>query len=746
MAKTKIAVLGGGLGSMSALAWITSMPDAAARFDITVYQMGWRLGGKGASGRGPGKRIEEHGLHIWFGFYENAFRTMRMALEEIAKTDPPVVATYRSVEEAFTPQSLVSFAESWKGAWGTWPILFPPNGGEPGVGEPVIDPAVMLETMLRWLVESFERLVEGAPQVMDGYAEPPVAEAHAPHLTGLGRGATSLHAALALLERLEGELPHVIGDVIAGLVRVYLDALWLALRDSLDDPEVRHFFVLNDLGGTILIGTLKERLIERGFEAADGEDWRAWLARWGARPPTVSSALIETVYDLVFGFVEGDVARPSFAAGTAVRGVLRMIFTYKGALMFKMNAGMGDAIFTPFYGLLKSRGVRFEFFHKVDALRLAPDRDVIETIELTRQVELVEEGGEYWPLERVEGLDCWPAEPLWDQIADAEALERDPNNPGQPYDLESWWTAWPGVGTKTLRRGEHFDHVLLGIPVAAIPHIAPELVARVPAWRRMIHGAGSARAVETTPTLGVQLWLKETAEQLGWVIPEWAIEAEKEWGHPLGLSTLLGGYAQPLDTIADMSHLLPAEGWPADDEPASIQYITGPYQALPGPHPFTDHGYPRRELDRLKQIALEWLGRNARTVWPEGASPAHPSGLDPDNLYAPSGATGEARFDAQFFCVNVDPNERYTLSVPGSTAARIACAETGVENLLIAGDWTWNPVLNAGCVEATVSSGMEASRVLTGQPEIAGADRRRPSASPAEHDEHDPELGPPPSE
>src|SRR5690606_14446202 len=118
--------------------------------------------------------------------------------------------------------------------------------------------------------------------------------------------------------------------------------------------------------------------------------------------------------------------------------------------------------------------------------------------------------------------------------ADAEALKHDPNDPGHPYDLESWWTAWPGVGKKTLTRGEHFDHVLLGIPVAAIPHIAPELVARVPAWRTMIHGAGSARPVQTTPTLGVQLWLEETAEQLGWVIPEWAIEAEKEWWHPLG--------------------------------------------------------------------------------------------------------------------------------------------------------------------------------------------------------------------
>src|SRR5690606_14174523 len=112
------------------------------------------------------------------------------------------------------------------------------------------------------------------------------------------------------------------------------------------------------------------------------------------------------------------------------------------------------------------------------------------------------------------------------------------------------------------------------------------------------------------------------------------------------------------------------------------------------------------------------------------------------------------------FRVNIDPSERYTLSVPGSTEARVACADTGVENLLIAGDWTWNPVLNAGCVEATVASGMEASRVFTDQPEIAGADRRRPSASvppaPAVLDEvapppapvaaADPELEPSPSE
>ena len=44
--------------------------------------MGWRLGGKGASGRGVADRIEEHGLHLWMGFYENAFRLMRDCYEE----------------------------------------------------------------------------------------------------------------------------------------------------------------------------------------------------------------------------------------------------------------------------------------------------------------------------------------------------------------------------------------------------------------------------------------------------------------------------------------------------------------------------------------------------------------------------------------------------------------------------------------------------------------------------------------
>ena len=79
--KRKIAVLGGGCGSMAAVWELTEIPGWQEKFDITVYQMGWRLGGKCASGRNAaaGQRIEEHGLHVWAGFYENGFKLMQQA-------------------------------------------------------------------------------------------------------------------------------------------------------------------------------------------------------------------------------------------------------------------------------------------------------------------------------------------------------------------------------------------------------------------------------------------------------------------------------------------------------------------------------------------------------------------------------------------------------------------------------------------------------------------------------------------
>ena len=60
--RTKIAIFGAGLGAMAAAYEPTSQPRGFERYEVTIYQKGWRQGGEGASGRGRHGRIEEHRL------------------------------------------------------------------------------------------------------------------------------------------------------------------------------------------------------------------------------------------------------------------------------------------------------------------------------------------------------------------------------------------------------------------------------------------------------------------------------------------------------------------------------------------------------------------------------------------------------------------------------------------------------------------------------------------------------------
>ncbi len=173
-------------------AWRLSEPGWRDRFEsITVYQRGWRLGGKGASSRGENGRIEEHGLHVWLGAYENAFTLMRECYAELdrATTDPS--APIQTWDQAFIPINEVGAMDRWDGQWQLWLGRFAGNDELPG--EPDA-PAVEL-SMVGLLQRALEVILDFANSVQgmadDGLtlsatAEPPSPKRRRDH--GAARG------------------------------------------------------------------------------------------------------------------------------------------------------------------------------------------------------------------------------------------------------------------------------------------------------------------------------------------------------------------------------------------------------------------------------------------------------------------------------------------------------------------------------------------------------------------------------
>ncbi len=725
----KIAILGGGVGAMTAAWGLTSRPGWQDEFEITVYQTGWRLGGKGASGRNRerGERIEEHGLHIWMGFYDNAFRTMRECYRELGR---PPGAPLATVDEAFRPHSLAVLCEFVGGRWIEWSIEMPVNSGVPGEGGALPTPWEYVQMLIQWLLQGLvgrrheeevekilSRFLGAAPappgaSAVDFVRENAASKAAPPgddyrggllawliehlHLAHRQASATAAPPESAGREGLIAALEAFLGR-LAGGVEGVLEK----------DDGLRRLFLLADLAIAAVKGILRDGVLEKGFGAIDDFDFRAWLAKNGASPATLASAPIREIYDLCFAYENGDLARPNMAAGTAVQVALRIAFTYKGAVMYKMAAGMGDAVFAPLYEGLMQRGVKFAFFHTVEKLTPSPDGRSIAAIRVARQVDLAPGVPEYQPLRDVRGLPCWPSEPDYDQLAQGEELRR------RRIDLESRWSGWAPVEVRDLRAGADFDLVVLGISLGALPEICADLVAGNAGWRGLVENVGSVQ------TQAVQLWLRPDAAALGCA----------EGG------VVAGTYAEPLDTWADMSELLPREDWPADG-PKTILYLCGPKSGGDGPPPSVT-SYPAEEKERVLQTAKTWLESAAGPILPKATTAENPAGLDWALLYQSSAspseqasgsaerdneAVGRAALAEQYTRANIDPSERYVLSLAGSAKHRLRAGGSGFENLYLAGDWVDTP-LNAGCVEAAAMAGLAASHAIAGgTQEIIGWD------------------------
>jgi len=682
MAKQKIAILGGGVGSLTNAFELTSQPGWQDRYEITVYQMGWRLGGKGASGRNGAanmhKRIEEHGLHIWMGFYENAFRMIREVYSECARDGLSQNSTFANWDLAFSREDFTPIMENYQGQWKVWPVAWPdfPNE-DPGDIEKGVVPEVWdyVSKILTWMVERYDstRSVPAGKHSTSGLLHK-VEQWTA--VTAENAASTSLHHAQRIAQSLDrtDTAGHA---ALAELLHDFLDAFRL-LADLLEsDDDLRRLWIILETGLTVVCGLIEDDVIRKGWRSLDNEDLIEWLARHGCRHP--KSPITVAMYDACFAHRDG--RTPAAAAGTTLHLALRLMFTYKGAIMWHMNAGMGDTIFTPLYLLLRHRGVQFRFFHKVKNVgvenpELRPDKANVTTIEIDVQATT---HGDYDPLVQVGSLKCWPSEPNWDQIVEAEQIKKcvNPN-------LESWWTDWKGVSSRVLQRGVDFDIVVQGISIGALPYIGKDLEANS-GWKKMVDN------VLTVRTQGAQLWMHRTSEEIGWR------QSDPE-------KPVLCGYLEPFDTWADMSHLIPVESWEHGEGMKSISYFvnTAPHPA--DPPPFSDPAYPDTQYALVRDNARQFVAAGLAGIMPQFTA---------GDLWN----FGGDAFESQFFHMNIDPSEMYVLCVPGSTQYRLAPGDSGFGNMVLAGDWTDNPI-NIGCVEGAATSGMLAARAICGKPDF----------------------------
>ena len=154
-----------------------------------MYQRGWRLGGKAASSRGPNGRIEEHGLHIWLGSYENAFALLRECYTELdrATTDP--LAPIQTWEEAIAPADNPGLADSWNDNWVTWHGTHPRDDKLPGDPDSTgreITAVAFVERALGLVLAFADSLRDAAPGrlMLSASADPPSAAA----VAAVGRG------------------------------------------------------------------------------------------------------------------------------------------------------------------------------------------------------------------------------------------------------------------------------------------------------------------------------------------------------------------------------------------------------------------------------------------------------------------------------------------------------------------------------------------------------------------------------
>jgi len=642
----QIAVLGGGMGGLTA-AW-----DLARQgHKVTVYQRGWRLGGKGASGRNAGasERIEEHGLHVLMGFYDQTFALLRDVYAEAHKVGAVAGGAPLPWVEAFSGWNTCVFSrQTQAGTWSFFAVEFPSkpattpwDGPRPGA-----DFVALFKAGVQVLEQISSALKVVFPNKLLDLA---FDAAIAGLLTVVG--ALNDAARLAALATLQQTLTVVIKAAVAA--------------GSLKSARAEWLFIGFCFAAGNALGMLRDKLLTPApdFASIDGIDYREWLGSaldpsgcpsWASR----DSPFVTALYDLAFSRTR------TLAAGVTLKVLLRMGLDYRGDVAFKMNAGMGDIIFAPLYRALTNLGVQFRFFHRVTAVTLDATKRYVEAIEFERQVATP---GGYDPLVDVKGLACWPHEPRTALLAAAYQTAYTANG-GMPYDFEH--AAGPSPFRMDampfpVHRGPgatQFEAVVLAIPVGALGGICADLVAADQGFAAMVQGLTTIR------TAALQVWT---------AVPYAQLKSPAKRG-------MVISYRAPFNSWADMSQVLAREAWPV--APQGLAYFC---DALPDAVP---------DAAATAWVAAEgekWLQGGVADLWPGYAHPGDTIAMYPR--------------------ANVEASARYVLSEKGTVSARRAPEGSGFTNLALAGDWVATDLNSGCLEAATLGGLGAADAIRTGK-------------------------------
>lgn len=660
----RIAIIGAGPAALAAAYRLAlqGSPDDT----ITLYQVGWRIGGKCASGRNVVTgRVHEHGLHVFAGFYHESLQELR----NIYRTWQEVGSSPIPFSQALRPVNGCLLAEPGHRAI---PISLAPSDRSPDSEHASIEGLDLMMALIEVVFGEFIKRSQYLP-----------APLRRPFETLEARHGFLLREAVRLLRRSMARpaggkscpVSRIAARALALLLRPFRDALTLFVALEIGDQQARDQATLATLAAVVAIGLLDDDMLPDNFDCVSDMEATDWLRRHGASQTVLDSAYVRGGYDYPFAYGGGQTnpERRRIAAGTAIRGYLNLVLTFQGSIFYHFNRATAEVLFTPYYEVLRALGVRFAFFHRIEGIELDASGARIEHIVGTRQARPLAGSLDYNPLIDHAGHQCWPDEPKFDLLEDGERLRLwlaeqriDLEADGFPADCP---LAEPFALTRGVDGDDGFTHVLLTVPPRVVERIAAPLIAANPMWRAAVASASQI------PTIAVELRGVDPAP-----------------GDPSN-RPILTANTQPFGTWADMSFIREDQAAGAD---AHLSYLCG---AWPDRRPAPGEAWAdfvEREYEKAHALTDAWLKQNLERTLRLGLG--RPVGPIPiiDNVK---------------IRLNLSASEGYVLSPPGSITKRLEPGRPYFENLYVAGDWTRTGI-DAGCYEAALISGQRVAKAI----------------------------------